>query len=657
MPELVNPTALAEFDRLLGELPRAGARARPPTLQRLLALADHLLETEAGLEALAERGGALEEAGFFRDTAWADPSRLLPPLVRSGLLAAGATGTTEALSELRMLAIALGRARSERASPEEAVAFLEATLVLCLDLLFPLRGTEASRAPSPARRRAERVCALLGRAFSLEGLLGVLTVEVDQVLSQRQIQLDRVHELLDQAERVPLSAGRARPERLERFLRARSGPTPLSRRHRDPGAYRAALRELGEQERRVEARALGLSLRTTGLACPQHAVLLAECLDQRQTVELALRLNAPGQVELARQQRLFQRVVREFARPDTAPSLYGLARVLEAGLLSRPEVEAGLRRLFALELAPSVAERLRARFGAAADLRAQVIAGALSVLGQPLGLGQGNNPTCQSARGLSLWAQLAPGHLLAQLACAARADRLELLFEGELLSSADLCDKGLARELDHSLDAASLLLVPHLDRIYDAMMERTAARAGDGHRWVNPALYGPWVGARMAAVCELEFRELLRRFYASHHPVYSGHYGMIHPTPVGLFVTDSGGRLLGRHAVTLQRVRVAPQGEVRAYFFNPNNDSRQDWGQGIVVEVDGHGELEGEGSLPFAQFASRLYAFHYTLYEEPAGAAVPEAELLAVEQLARESWGRAFAPGEARFGPGEPRAG
>ncbi|HBP17184.1 MAG TPA: hypothetical protein DEA08_05225, partial [Planctomycetes bacterium] len=398
MVETLNATALAEFDRLLGELPRAGARARPPTLQRLLALAAHLLESEAGVEALAERGGAIEEAGFFRDTAWADPSRLLPPLVRSGLLAEGPTGTTESLSELRMLALAQGRCRSERASAEEAAAFLEAALVLCLDLLFPVRGTEASRDPTPGRRRAERLCAYLGRAFSLEGLLGVLTVEVEQVLSQRQIQLERVHELLDQAERVPLSEGRARPERLERFLRARSGPTPLSERHRDPEAYRAALAQLGQQERCVEARALGRSLRMTGLACPQHAVLLGEHFAESETVELALRLNAPGQVELARQQRLFQRLVRECVRPATAGSLYGLARVLEAGLLSRPEVEAGLRRLFALELAPSVTARLRARFGDEADLSAHLIAGAVNVLGQPLGLGQGNNPTCQSAR-------------------------------------------------------------------------------------------------------------------------------------------------------------------------------------------------------------------------------------------------------------------
>lgn len=321
MVETHDATALAEFDRLLGELPRAGARARPPTLQRLLAIAAELLESEAGLEALAERGGALEEAGFFAGTAWADPSRLLPPLVRSGLLAEGPTGTTEALSELRMLALAQGRCRSERASSEEAAAFLEATLVLCLDLLFPLTGTEASRRPDTGRRRAERLCAFLGRAFPLEGLLGVLTVEVEQVLSQRQIQLERVHELLDQAERVPLSEGRARPERLQRFLRARSGPSELSQREPDPEAYRAALGQLGEQERRVEARALGLALRTTGLACPQHAVLLQECLAERQTVELALRLNAAGQVELARQQRLFQRLVRECVRPATAGSL------------------------------------------------------------------------------------------------------------------------------------------------------------------------------------------------------------------------------------------------------------------------------------------------------------------------------------------------
>jgi len=126
---------------------------------------------------------------------------------------------------------------------------------------------------------------------------------------------------------------------------------------------------------------------------------------------------------------------------------------------------------------------------------------------------------------------------------------------------------------------------------------------------------------------------------------------MVHPTPVGLFVTNAHGVFLGLHAVTLQRVRVDLQGVVRTYFVNPNNDGRQDRGQGIVPSITDHGELEGESSLPVDQLASRLYAFHYTLYEDAWGAAVPAGALERVEALARASWGRAYPAHAVRFGP------
>jgi hypothetical protein len=49
-----------------------------------------------------------------------------------------------------------------------------------------------------------------------------------------------------------------------------------------------------------------------------------------------------------------------------------------------------------------------------------MVAGVISVLGQPLGIGQGMNPTCQTARGISLWSLHAPGYLLELIPRAAR---------------------------------------------------------------------------------------------------------------------------------------------------------------------------------------------------------------------------------------------
>jgi len=78
------------------------------------------------------------------------------------------------------------------------------------------------------------------------------------------------------------------------------------------------------------------------------------------------------------------------------------------------------------------------------------------------------------------------------------------------------------------------------------------------------------------------------------------------------------------------------------YFYNPNNEGRQNWGQDIRPTVSGHGELAGESSLPFEQFASRLYAFHYSPYETGDAFAVDARAIERIETLARNSWGESY---------------
>jgi hypothetical protein len=77
---------------------------------------------------------------------------------------------------------------------------------------------------------------------------------------------------------------------------------------------------------------------------------------------------------------------------------------------------------------------------------------------------------------------------------------------------------------------------------------------------------------------------------------------------------------------------------MRVYFFNPNNDSGQDWGQGINCSTQGNGEIRGEASLPIAEFASRLCAFHFDKLELGDIDAVPEDEIARVADMAFGSW-------------------
>jgi hypothetical protein len=268
----------------------------------------------------------------------------------------------------------------------------------------------------------------------------------------------------------------------------------------------------------------------------------------------------------------------------------------------------------------------------------------LSVLGLPLGIGQGDNPTCQSARALSMWAYNDPDYLLQTLVWAARDDEIVMHFEGQPISSRETGDtESTALQLD--LDPVSLLVVPHLDRIYAEMGRRCVGREGDPHRWINPEFHGWWSGrgfrinVDVATGLLTDLDEFLRHFYAGYHPFYNGNQPVIHPQPAGIAVTDSAARFVGWHAITVLRVTLDPQDVMRVYFYNPNNDSGQDWGDGVVVGTAGHGERFGEASLPFEQFASRLYIFHFDPLEPGELAAVERAELDRVIGYLRRSWG------------------
>ncbi|EWH02289.1 hypothetical protein Q427_09565 [Halomonas sp. BC04] len=288
--------------------------------------------------------------------------------------------------------------------------------------------------------------------------------------------------------------------------------------------------------------------------------------------------------------------------------------------------------------------RIELAYGDAVSPRARLLEGVLCMLGLPLGVGQGNNPTCQSARALSMWAYNDPDYLLQMVAWAARDDEIIMHFEGMPLSSMASLE-GVAKELPVDLDPVSLLVVPHLDRIYAEMGRRCIGREGDPHRWVNPEFHGWWSGRGFRINVDVATGKLhdldafLRHFYASYHPYYNGNQPLIHPQPAGIAVTDSAARFIGWHAITLLRVTLDPSDVMRVYFYNPNNDSGQDWGDDVRVSTAGNGERFGEASLPFEQLASRLYIFHYDPLERGELNKITQEELDRVIGYIHRSWG------------------
>ncbi|MDN2501523.1 hypothetical protein FHY52_33250, partial [Nocardia nova] len=599
--------------------------------------------------AVRARASGLEAAGLFLGTDWAKPEILIPALSVGSLRSANAdTVVLETVSDLRLLAVAKGEFTHPSVSAEQALGHLSQVLAVNLSLLFT-PPSEAEREQQGRMARVSReLLHHLVEEIGYEKVLEHLVDEIWRILRQRPIQVEQVKRMITQ-----IAVARSNPDidlgatglGADRLISSLYGTTDACR--EDPGVevYRTRLDGMDDSALQYEATGFARSMHDTGLVSPYHAVLLRFLLTKGEyLLGEALGLSSTGRDSLLCYHELVRNLIEEAVHVETAQGIYGLALLLERGILYQPPVAPALWRQLALQVSPRSRERLHEVFGPVPDARARLLSGMLSILGLPLGVGQGDNPTCQSARALSMWAYNDPDYLLQTVAWAARDDEIVMHFEGQPISSKE-AGAGVATSLPMDLDPVSLLVVPHLDRIYAEMGRRCAGREGDPHRWINPEFHGWWSGRGFRINVDVEtgrlidVDEFLRHFYASYHPFYNGNQPLIHPQPAGIAVTDSAARFVGWHAITILRVSLDPQDTMRVYFYNPNNDSGQDWGDGVVVGTAGHGERFGEGSLPFEQFASRLYIFHFDPLERGEPAAVARPELDRVVGYIHRSWG------------------
>ena len=646
---------LRTLDRLTAQLADASRAAKPAYRGRVLDTARRVLMHPAGLPPLADRAETLNAAGIFAGTDWANPAVLMPGLV-GNTLRHGDTGTVvlECLSLLRMLHAARSEAGNPALPAELAHHFLTQVLALNLDRLAGAASEADRMAGHGLAAAVDRLLGFLMAEIGAETLLSPLVDEIWRLLSQRPLQVDPVKSMITQIA-VALSQGRLAVGEAQlgadRLISALFGPSGLSR--DDPGleAYCQRLDAADDYGVQAEASAMARAMHDTGLVSDYHATLVTWLLESGRGGLLpdALGLSSTGLDALRCYEALVHCLIRAAVRPATAQAVLGLALMLERGILYAPPVAPSLWRLLEMPLSPASEAALTAVFGPAQPAQVQALAGVLMLLGNPLGIGQGNNPTCQSARALALWALNDPDYLLWLLTNALRHDRVVMHFEGQPLDSADL-PPGLVSGTPFDADPVSVLLVPQIDRIYAEMGRRVAGRGEDPHRWINPELHGWWVGREFFIAVDVatgllsDHAAFLRRFHAGYHPLHNGNQIVIHPQPAGVAVTDSLGRFVGWHAIAITRVALDQTGEMRVYFFNPNNDSGQNWGHGVVVSTAGRGERFGEGSLPFGQFASRLYIFHDDGLGGGPTTPVPDSEIAEIERMAQESWAGARLP-------------
>ncbi|QPP07336.1 hypothetical protein G4Z16_14140 [Streptomyces bathyalis] len=619
-------------------------------LRRVLEALRRVLVQPGGAAAVQARAQALEEAGLFQETDWASPEILVPSLVGPGLHSGDPdTVVMEATSELRVLAVARGDYAHPTLPAEDARQFLSQVLAMNLELLFaPL--SEAERTQNG--RTAQLIRDLfrhLADEIGYDSVLDDLVDEIWRILRQRPIQVEAVQSLITRIatyrDDPDVDLGGSSGQGFDRLITSLFGTTEACR--EDPGidVFRSRLEAMDAGGLQYEATGFARAMHDTGLVSPYHAELLRFLLRESDyLIGEALGLSDTGRNCLLRYSQLVHRLIEVAVHPQTAQCIYGLALLLDRGILYEPPVVPALWRQLALELSPVARERLTTVFGDVPGPQARLVAGVLSMLGQPLGVGQGDNPTCQSARALSMWSYNDPDYLLQMVVWAARDDEILMHFEGQPISSKDSAT-GVASTLPMDLDPVSLLVVPHLDRIYAEMGRHCAARPGDPHRWVNPEFHGWWaargfhINVDVATGNLVDLEEFLRQFHAGYHPSYNGEQPLIHPQPAGVAVTDSAARYVGWHAITILRVAPDPQDVMRVYFFNPNNDSGQDWGDGVVVSTAGNGERFGEASLPFDQFASRLYIFHSDPLERGEPERVPADDIARIIGYIERSWG------------------
>jgi len=657
-----NPASDIDFDTLvqqLDEVITALHDSEPSTkVGKLYPVFDtvrQVLLQPGGCQAIQDRAERLEKAGVFLGSDWGEPTTLQPQLTPHSLQSTETdTVLVETMSELRLLAVAMGEYPHESMSAEQAHHYLTQVLAINLTLLFGEGGEterEQGKLAQITRSVLQHVASRVGYEHVIDGLID----EIWRILKQRPIQVNSVRQMITQIAlcrtdpNVDMgSAGQG----AERLISSLYGPTQACR--EDPGivVYEERLGHMDSSALQGEATGFARSMHDTGLVSPYHATFIRFILeDEDSLIAEALGLSMTGRDCLLHYRKLVLTLIREGVFPETAQGIYGLALMLERGILYQPPVEPALWRQTTLSLCPEARHRIELAYGYQPQPKAWLIQGVLNMLGQPLGVGQGNNPTCQAARALSMWAYNDPDYLLQMVTWAARDNEIIMHFEGTPVSSAT-SRGGVAFAVTLDLDPVSLVVVPHLDRIYAEMGRLCIGREGDPHRWVNPEFHGWSAGRGFSINVDVATGKLqdldgfLRHFYASYHPDYNGNQPLVHPQPAGVAITDSASRFIGWHAITILRANLDPDDVMRVYFYNPNNDSGQHWGGDVQVSTATKGERFGEASLPFEQFASRLYIFHYDPLERGEPADVGEEELARVIDRVHQSWGRDRLPAE-----------
>ncbi|MGO3328668.1 MAG: hypothetical protein ACTIMF_19050, partial [Gordonia sp. (in: high G+C Gram-positive bacteria)] len=443
-PSPALTSRVEQLDHAVTAMREAPDYTKATKLRRVLDALRRVLTQDGGPAAIRDRAQTLEASGVFSGTDWDDPAILVAALAGPSLHSENVdTVVLESASELRLAAIAQGDYEHADLTADDARRFLSQVLAINLDLLLaaPSEAERVQQGKSAAMIR--EVVAYIVEQIGYATVLDELGDEIWRILRQRPIQVDHVKAMVT---RIAIARNDPRTEHnaaggqgLDRLTTALFGPTEACR--EDPGTdvYLSRIEAMDAEALESESRGFARAMHDTGLVSGYHAVLVTYLAETNvYLLPEVLGVSEVGRNCMLRYADLVQELIRRTVSPQNAQCLYGLALLLDRGILHQPPVVPSLWRQLALTLAPRVRERLQSAFGPAVEPESLLIGGLLAMLGQPLGVGQGDNPTCQSARALSMWAYNDPDYLLQVVAWAARDDDVVAHFEGQSISSSEL---------------------------------------------------------------------------------------------------------------------------------------------------------------------------------------------------------------------------
>lgn len=602
-------TSEDSFQRAFHQLWKSSAVKKSLFQQAVFAEAAVLLKEPNGLAKLYTHAHLFDEAGVFAGKPWENVRKLNPVLVRGTFHAGGIMATAEALSNLRILAIARGDYLHPEMSVSEATEFLSKVMALNLDLLL-MKETEENRVKHLYKdKQASEILGFISDHCFSPVVYQSLFEEVNNLAIQRPIVTDKILKLIGSAKKLAGNLEKV-DSSLMLYVNAVYSPSDMAA-AASVESYKAKIKVSNDLVLIREANQLRTSLMLTGLVSPFHAIFLSYINKEKpDLLQNILGVNETARENLRLNQSFVASLIDSAVTMKTRRSIYGLIRLLERDIFTK-EFKKKLGKLLKVPLHDTIKNRLAAvhKTTDIDGLRSLLVSEMISILGQPLGIGQGFNPTCQSTRALSYWSQKDPVLLLKMVNHFLKNGKITIHFEGRAISSDLLPHVSLDDE--DNIDTVSLLLIPHLDSIYFEMLKAAEGRGQDSHKWINPSFHIKGIWTEFSdSYSDIAFQTKFHRYY---HPSFNPNVNEGLPQPAGITIYNHTGQALGAHAVLIQRVAPDASGCIRVYFYNPNNDSLQVWGNSIRTSVSGNGEREGESSLPFDDFLHCLYAFHFPI--------------------------------------------